>query len=73
MSGLLLLSGLALAGATVVWWIRRRSLRSATIRPVPVPARDREDTLPGGEETDGQNGLAVFYAYQMAASRINRS
>jgi uncharacterized iron-regulated membrane protein len=74
MSGILmLLSSLALLGAALVWRFRRRAARPAPTRPVSTPAIVAEDALPGGDDGDGGNGLAAFYAYQMAASRIERT
>ncbi len=67
----LLFSGLSLLIAALVW-----RLRSATARPAPakslsaLPAND-QDLLPEADSADG--GLASFYAYQMAVSRINRA
>ena len=71
MSGMwLFLSGLAMAVAALGWWLRHRAPRPVSRRLAPIPAGEGEDALPGGE---GEDGLAAFYAYQMAASRIERT
>lgn len=70
---LLLLSGLVLLGIVLVWRLRHRAAHPASGRPVSKSAIVAEDALPGGDDGDGGKGLAAFYAYQMAASRIERA
>ena len=70
MSGILLLSGLALIGAAVAFRVLRRAAPPVSRRPASVPSRPAED-LPAGGADDGSR-LGAFYAYQMAVSRIER-
>jgi hypothetical protein len=70
MIGLLLLSALTLFGVAVVWWLRRRLADSGRARPVSIALEHSQDLLP--ESDEGGNGLAAFYAYQMAAGKIHR-
>lgn len=69
MIGLLLLLVLTLFGAAVVWWLRRRLADSGRARPVSIALEHGQDLLP--ESDAGGNGLAAFYAYQMAAGKID--
>ncbi|MDX2315414.1 MAG: hypothetical protein QNL90_15205 [Gammaproteobacteria bacterium] len=66
---LLLLSALTLLGAFVAWRRRRDAAQIGFSRPVSASV-SHEDLLP--ESGDGDNGLATFYAYQMAVGRIHR-
>jgi hypothetical protein len=59
------LSVLARLGGAIGRWFLDRVARPA--RPLSIPVIEAEDRIPGG---DGANGLAAFYAWQMAASRI---
>jgi hypothetical protein len=70
MSGMLLVSSLALIGAAIALRLLRRAAPPASRRSASLPSRPGEDLLPGAGD-DGR-GLAAFYAYQMAASRIER-
>ncbi len=70
MIGLLLLSALTLVGVAVTWWLRRRPADSNRPRPVSIALMHGQDLLPGSDE--GEDGLAAFYAYQMAAGKIDR-
>ena len=72
MRAMLLLSSLVPLGIAAVLRSRRRSHRAAPVRPEAVPANDGEDLLPYTEAGD-ENGLAAFYAYQMAASKTKRA
>lgn len=69
----LLLSGSALLGGAATWWLGRRLDDSGTAPPVSTPVGDIRDRLPESGHGDGENGLAAFYAYQMAAGKIDRS
>lgn len=69
----LLISALALVGGAARWWIGRRPRDSGPARPAPVRQSGGQDQLPESGNGDGQNGLAAFYAYQMAAGKIDRS
>jgi len=71
MIGLVLLfSVLTLLGAAVTWQLRRPPADSRPARPVSTLLRPGQDLLPGSDE--GEDGLAAFYAYQMAAGKIDR-
>lgn len=67
MSAISLLAGPVLLGAAIGWWLRARAGRKS---PPPRPCRVARDALP--ESGKAGSGLAVFYAYQMAARRIER-
>jgi hypothetical protein len=65
MSGIPSISDLTRLGSAIFRPLRDRVARPA--RPVP------ESVIEAGERTpcaDGENGLAAFYAWQMAVSRI---
>ena len=66
---LLLLLALTLLGAFVSRRRRRDAAEIGFSRPESALV-SREDLLP--ESGDGDNGLAAFYAYQMAVGRIHR-
>ncbi len=70
MIGLLLLSVLTLLGAAVVWRLGQPPADSRPGRPLSALPRPGQDLLPGSDE--GEDGLAAFYAYQMAAGKIDR-
>ena len=71
MNGLVLLfSVLTLLGAAVIWRLCRRPADSRPARPGSTRLRPDQDLLPGSGE--GEDGLAAFYAYQMAAGKIDR-
>ena len=62
---------LTLLGAAATWWLRRRPADTGSARPLSTPASRGQDLLPRSE--DGERGLAAFYAYQMAAGKIDRA
>lgn len=68
MGRVLLLSGLALGVVALGCRLRRRA--SVPAPPPAAAAGEGEHALGAGH---ARSGLAVFYAYQMAASRIQRS
>ena len=68
----LLLSSLTLLGAGIAWWRRRPAADASLARPVSAPVSRAPDLLPEGGNGEGENGLAAFYAYQMAVSNIGR-
>ncbi len=67
---LLLLSVFTLLGAAVTWSLRRRPADAGRARPASIALEAGQDLLP--ESDDGEVGLAAFYAYQMAAGKIDR-
>jgi hypothetical protein len=68
---LILLSGLALLGGAVACWLLGREAPSLVLRSAPMRSDPLEKPLSGADE-EGRR-LAAFYAYQMAASRIERT
>jgi hypothetical protein len=73
MIGLVLaLSGLALLGAAVALWLRHSRADSGPPRPVSIVLDRDQDLLPESGNDAGKNGLAAFYAYQMAVGKIDR-
>lgn len=74
MIGIVTLSScLLLLGVAVGW---RLGHRPADARPgsrLPVSVDCGEDRLPGSAGGEREDGLAVFYAYQLASSRIDRA
>ena len=71
MIGLLLLSLLTLLGVAVAWRLRcQPPADDRRARPVSIALGHGQDLLPGSDE--GEDGLAAFYAYQMAAGKIDR-
>ena len=68
----LLLSSLALLGAGIAWWRRRPAADSSPARPVSAALSGAPDLRGEGENGEGESGLAAFYAYQMAVSKIDR-
>lgn len=65
-------SVLGLRVAAAIGRMRRRSVRSRGGPDIPAGGLDGLDAL---EDRDGdarETGLAAFYAYQMAARRIDR-
>lgn len=60
-----------LAGLALAWRRRLRAPRPESTMPVVPRGGDGGDSCP--ESADGENGLAAFYAYQMAVSRIDRA
>jgi len=72
---LLLLSpilGLALLGAVVGRRRRRETAEMAFSRPVSALVSADQDLLPESGKDDSHNGLAAFYAYQMALGKVHR-
>ncbi len=67
---LLLLSLLTLLGVAVTWWLRQSPADPGRARPVSIPLNHGQDLLP--ESAEGEDGLAAFYAYQIAAGKIDR-
>ncbi len=70
---ILLLSSLILLGAGVAWWRHRPAVGSSPVRSVSAAVSRAPDVLPEGGNGEGENGLAAFYAYQMAVSKIDRT
>ena len=68
----LLLSSLILLGAGIAWWRYLPAADSSPPRPVPAAVNHAPDLHPEGGNGEGENGLAAFYAYQMAVSKIDR-
>jgi hypothetical protein len=68
----LLLSSLTLLGAGVAWRRGRPAADASPARSASVPVNRAPDLLPEGGNGEGENGLAAFYAYQMAVSKIGR-
>ena len=70
----LVFSVLTLLGAAVTWWLRRPAAEFRPPPPVSMLVGPDQDLLPesGNREADGESGLAAFYAYQMAAGKIDR-
>jgi len=69
----LLISGLALLGGGAIWWSGRRYEVRRRATPALSPASDAGDRLPESGTGGKESGLAAFYAYQMAAGKINRA
>jgi hypothetical protein len=67
---LLLLSVLTPLGVVVAWWLCQPPADPGRARPVSIPLNHGQDLLP--ESDEGEDGLAAFYAYQMAAGKIDR-
>jgi len=67
----LLISVAVLAGLVLAWWRGARAPRPDATLPATPHAADTHDSHPQPANRD--NGLAAFYAYQMAVSRINRA
>lgn len=65
------LVSLILLGTAVALGLRRRRAGSGTPAPASAPADRGQDLLPAGSVSG--DGLAAFYAYQMAAGSIDRS
>jgi hypothetical protein len=70
MIALLMLPVLILLGLVLVWWLRKPSADPRRAHPVIKALEHGQDLLPGSDE--GEDGLAAFYAYQMAAGKIDR-
>jgi hypothetical protein len=70
---MLLISALGVLGAGAAGWWRRRSQRLESTRTAPPPGICAVEGLPDDESERLRDGLAAFYAYQMAASRIDRA
>jgi len=69
----LLLSSLTLLVTGVAWWRRRPAADSSPAQPVTAAVSHAPDLLAGGGSGEGEDGLAAFYAYQMAVSKIDRA
>lgn len=69
----LLISALALLGGGAIWWSGRRYEARRRAAPTPGPASDAGDRLPESGAGGKESGLATFYAYQMAAGKIDRA
>jgi hypothetical protein len=67
------ISGLALLGGAASWWMVRRGKGPRPAAPVPSLVADTQDLLPESGTGAGGNSLAAFYAYQMAAGKIDVS
>ena len=67
----LLISVPMLVGLALAWRRRVRAPRPGSTMLVSARGSDAHDPHP--ESADGENGLADFYAYLMAVSRINRT
>jgi len=65
------LSGLALFAAVVSWRRRRGAAEIGLSRPVSALLLSDQDLLPETGNGGGDNGLATFYAYQMAVAKIH--
>jgi len=68
----LVLSGLTLLGAAVALWLRGSRADSRPARPVSIVLDHDQYLLPESGNDAGEDGLAAFYAYQMAAGKIDR-
>lgn len=69
----LMIAGLGALGAGAVGWSRRRSKRPGASRTVPaLESHACEEICDDGESGRSIDGQAAFYAYQMAASRVDR-
>jgi len=64
--------GLTLLGAMFGRRRRREAAEVGFSRPVSAPVIDDQDLLPESGKDDAHNGLAAFYAYQMAVGRVHR-
>ena len=69
----LLYLGPTLLIAAAIGWLGARPDRSAPPTPLSAPPNDGQDLIPDAGFSAGEDGLAVFYAYQMAITRIDRS
>ena len=73
MLGLVLLYlGPILLIAAVIGWFGARSPRSVSPALISAAPSDDQDLIPRTDYAAGEDRLAVFYAYQMAISRIDR-
>ncbi len=70
MIALQMLSVLILLGLVLAWWFRKPPADPRRAHPVSEALEHGQDLLPGSDE--GGDGLAAFYAYQMAAGKIDR-
>jgi hypothetical protein len=72
--GIVMLSScLLLFGAAVGWRSRHRPVQARPAPRLPVSVDCGEDLLPGSAGGERVDGLAIFYACQMATSRIDRA
>ncbi len=69
----LLLSSLTLLGAGIAWWRRQAAGDCSPARPVSAALSRAPDPLAESGNGEGEDGLAAFYAYQMAVSKIDRA
>jgi hypothetical protein len=70
---MLLISGLALLGGGAIWCSGRRYEARRRAAATPSPTSDPGDRLPESGTGGKESGLAIFYAYQMAAGKIDRA
>ncbi len=70
MVALQILSVLILLGLVLAWWFRKPPAGPRRAHPVSKALEHGQDLLPGSDERG--DGLAAFYAYQMAAGKIDR-
>ena len=66
----LLISSLTLFGGAIAWRLGRSPAASGVAPLASVQASRDQDLLPESGTGTG-NGLAAFYAYQMAAGKIH--
>ena len=64
--------GVVLLGAVVGRRRRRENAEIAFSRPVSALVSSDQELLPESGKTDSGNGLAAFYAYQMAVGKAHR-
>lgn len=64
--------GLTLLGAMLGRRRRREAAEVGVSRPESAPVADDQDLLPESGKDGAQNGLAAFYAYQMAVGGVHR-
>ena len=70
MNALYMLAVLVSLGLLLAWWFRKPAAESRRAHAVTKAPQHDRDLLPGSDQ--GGDGLAAFYAYQMAAGKIDR-